>query len=133
MVKLALYFLLEHRGEGDMFHTVLVGYKQHKVRAYIEEHLTEVIKLSELCAVANLSEVHFHRVFKETFGMTPYAYILKRRIEFACDMLKTTSFPSYRIATECGFYDISHFSKYFRRIIGQSPAEWRNGHAATMQ
>jgi len=108
-----------------MLYTAMVHYKQSKVRSYIEEHLTEPMKMGDLYEIAKMGHTYFNRLFKVTFGVTPGDYVLKRRIDFACELMRTTSFPNYRIAIECGFTDGTYFARRFRKIMGVGPMEWR--------
>ena len=52
-------------------------------------------------------------------------FIRQRRIEFACDQLLQNQLPINQIALESGFYDQSHFTNAFKRVMGITPAEYR--------
>ena len=64
-------------------------------------------------------------MFKQSFGITPLAYVAHKRIEAARAMMCTTDEPLTHIAHAHGFCDQSHFSRTFRREIGMSPQSWR--------
>ena len=103
----------------------LLAWQARKVRDYIERHFTAPIHVSDLCALIDRSEAHFSRSFKRTFGETPHAFVIRRRLELAgCIMLKTDASLS-DIAQECGFTDQAHLCKHFRQSIGLTPAAWR--------
>ena len=117
-----------------MFHqTTMAPRRERRIKEYIELNIAESERLKKLYKVIGLSDAHFRRQFKASFGETSSVYIMRRRAEIACELMKTTSFPSYRIAIECGFYDGVHFAKYFRRIMGVNPSTWRKEHATSMQ
>ena len=96
-----------------------------RVRAYVEDHLAENIRLEALAQVAGLSRCHFVRAFKQSVGITPHAYLMQRRLERAEKLLLETDHPLCRVALDSGFSDQSHFSSYFRRNFGMSPRSFR--------
>lgn len=92
---------------------------------YIDCHLESQLTTVELASVAQLSMFHFCRAFRESFGQPPHAYVMRRRIERAQGLMLRTAMPLAQIAIECGMADQAHLNKSFRRIVGQSPGEWR--------
>jgi len=103
----------------------LTRWQMRRLDDYIGRHLDIQIRTSALAGQIGLSVSHFAHVFKETFGITPLAYVTRRRIESALDMMIRTNDPLTRIAHIHGFCDQSHFSRTFRREIGISPQAWR--------
>jgi AraC family transcriptional regulator len=103
----------------------LILWQVRKVRDYIDSHITGRILVSDLCALVQLSEAHFSRCFKRTFGESPHAFVLRRRLEFAAQYLLQTDVPLCDIALRCGFADQAHFSKQFRQANGLNPSVWR--------
>ena len=96
-----------------------------RVREYIEAHLGLRMQLTELAAVAGLSIHHFAREFKHSTGVTPHAYLTRRRIERAREMLARTQSPLSEIALATGFSDQSHLTRHFRQFFGTTPGEFR--------
>ncbi len=96
-----------------------------RVREYVDVHLGESMDLAELAAVAGLSVFHFARQFKQTAGVTPHSYLIKRRIERAQDMLARTDLALSEIALAAGFSDQSHLARHFRQMLGTTPREFR--------
>ncbi len=96
-----------------------------RVREYVDAHLGESMDLAELAAVAGLSVFHFARQFKQSAGVTPHSYLVKRRIERAQDMLARTDLALSEIALAAGFSDQSHLARHFRQILGKTPREFR--------
>jgi AraC-like DNA-binding protein len=113
------------RDKGSADQGGLAPWQVRRVKAFIDANLADRIALKDLGAVARLSISHFSRAFKRSFGMAPYAYVLRRRIEYAQRLMLTTDSPLCQIALECGLSDQSHFSRLFQRTIGASPNEWR--------
>ena len=79
----------------------------------------------ELAEAAGLSVSQFERTFKRLFHLTPRQYVQRVRINAACEALLNTDDPIAEIAVASGFYDQSHFTKTFRRLMGTPPATYR--------
>lgn len=92
---------------------------------FIHQEKDEKLVLAELAALCNCSQGHMLRSFKKYMGCTITDYILNMRIEKAKQKLISTSNPISSIALECGFYDVSHFSRVFKSVIGTSPSALR--------
>lgn len=96
-----------------------------QVIAFIDENYLNEITAADLAAVAGLSTPHFNRLFRQLLRLSPMEYILSRRIQEAQRLLTTTDHAVGRIATDTGFYDQSHFTKRFRRVVGITPLQYR--------
>ncbi|WP_250125776.1 AraC family transcriptional regulator [Chroococcidiopsis sp. CCMEE 29] len=70
---------------------------------YINAHLAEDIKLSDLAQLVGISQFHFSRLFKQSIGVPPHQYVLQHRLEQAKQLLKETELPVMEIALLCGF------------------------------
>jgi AraC family transcriptional regulator len=106
----------------------LLAWQVRKVRDYIDSHITGPVLVTDLCAVIQRSEAHFSRYFKRTFGESPHAFLVRRRVELAAQYMLTTDAPLSDIALRCGFSDQAHLCKQFRQAAGQTPAVWRRAH-----
>lgn len=95
--------------------------------AQIEKGARGELRLSELAESAGLSPFHFLRLFKRETGVTPYRFLVQTRIRRAVDLLRDTSRPVTEIAFDVGFTDLSNFINAFRREIGVSPRQYRQG------
>jgi AraC family transcriptional regulator len=109
----------------------LFAWQARRVREYIDEHLAARIQISDLSGVAQRSKAHFARSFKQTFGQTPHAYLVRRRVEFASNLMRISEDSLSTIALACGFTDQAHLCRQFRRCVGQSPAAWRRERCET--
>ena len=107
----------------------LLAWQARKVREYIDSHLTAgPILVTDLCALVQLSEAHFSRSFRRTFGASPRAFVVRRRVELAAQYMLTTDGALSEIALRCGFTDQAHLCKHFRQATGETPAAWRRAH-----
>ena len=79
----------------------------------------------KLAAIACVSEAHFIRTFKATFGETPHRYLQRRRVERAMYLLRATDRSVTDICMEVGFSSLGTFSRTFRDIVGETPSEFR--------
>ena len=78
---------------------------------------------------AGVSYPHFRRIFKTLTGQPPAQFVLQKRLEKASGLLRTGNKNASEIANDCGFYDIYHFSKMFKKYYAVSPAKYRKNHA----
>jgi AraC family transcriptional regulator len=106
----------------------LRAWQARKVRAYIDSHITAPVLVADLCALVQLSEAHFSRAFRRTFGKSPHAFVIRRRVELAAQYMLQTEAPLSDIALQCGFTDQPHLCKHFRQATGYTPAAWRRTH-----
>lgn len=81
--------------------------------------------LPEIAATCQLSVTHFVRAFRQSTGISPHQWLLKRRVEKAMLLLSYTSQPIAQIALLCGFSSQSHLTRAFTTQIGVPPAQWR--------
>lgn len=93
---------------------------------YIDAYLSQNITLPELANLFQFSVLHFKRLFRTTYGIAPYRYVLHQRVERAKELLHHGSQKSlHDIAGMCGFANQSHFSRHFKEIVGVSPGHFR--------
>ncbi|WP_227793469.1 helix-turn-helix domain-containing protein [Paenibacillus guangzhouensis] len=98
------------------------------MHSYLSFHLGETLSIGDMARRASLSPSRFSAVFKEQFGMAPHQYLLNMRVEHAKELLEVTTLSQEEIASYCGFANIHHFSKVFRKRTGRSPGGWRQKH-----
>ena len=107
----------------------LAPWQIRRVSSYVDSHLNTPIRNRELAAIVRLSEFHFNVAFRRSFGDSPHAFIVRRRMERAQGLMLSTQMSLSAIAVECGLADQPHFSRLFRRFAGESPAAWRRARA----
>lgn len=95
------------------------------VMQYIDDHLCSDLNLEELADAAHMSRSHFSALFKQLNGLSPWEYIVSRRISRAANLLRSTSLPITRIAVDCGFNTTANFNYAFRRQTNQTPTQYR--------
>jgi len=95
-----------------------------RAREYIDAHCTDTIRVDQLCKQAGLSKYYFLRLFLTSFGVTPHAYHLQRRVILAKKLI-AEGLALSAVAATCGFADQSHFTFHFRRCTGVTPACFR--------
>lgn len=100
-------------------------YRMAHVVRYIRRHLDRPLPVEQLAAEACMSASHFHRCFKDTFGLTPNAFVLRERIKRATWLLRSTQLSVSQVALECGFRQLSYFTRCFRKATGQPPSRFR--------
>ena len=103
----------------------LPAWQARRVSAHVEGNIAARIHIKQLARLVGLSASHFCRAFKCSFGASPRDYVLRRRIEVAQALMLTTPAPLSAIAVSCGMCDQQHFTRSFRRIVGESPSMWR--------
>jgi AraC family transcriptional regulator len=108
----------------------LARWQIDRVQTFIEEHLTDSIRVSDLSTLARSSPSYFSCAFKKTFGSSPHAYVMSRRIRMAVGLMLSSDAPLSQIAINCGFADQAHFSRQFRRAMGYTPGTWRRAQAS---
>ncbi len=101
------------------------------ITSFLTFNLTEPLSVEEMARRASLSPSRFSAVFRQTFGMPPHQYLMRLRLQHSEELLRTTSLTLQDIAVYCGFADVHHFSKAFKRVRGLAPGafreQWRKG------
>lgn len=95
------------------------------VVGFVRTHLDSTIRVADLTTVAECSEAQLERRMKKVFGVTATQYILRVRVEAAASMLRDSDEAIALIATACGFYDQSDFTRRFARLTNETPAQFR--------
>ena len=103
----------------------LSAFDLKRALAMIESSSDDIPTLADMAKEVGVSRFHFGRAFKQSTGMTPHAFIAKRRLERSAEMLRSTNKSATTIAMECGFGSSSHFTIAFKRAFGVSPTGFR--------
>jgi len=99
-----------------------------RARDAMDRAYAEPLNVRAVAAVAHISEAHFIRSFRATFGETPHRYLQRRRVERSMFLLRETERSVTDICLDVGFSSLGTFSRTFREIIGKTPSEYRMGH-----
>lgn len=94
-------------------------------RYYIDCHITENIKLSDVANMSHISMEHAVRTFKKKYGITPHQYIIDSKMKIAQSMLRTTNHSVAQIALMLSFSDPHNFSAIFAKHTGVRPSVFR--------
>ena len=100
------------------------NFKLERAAEYIRDNCTHLLKLEDICAAAQLSPSYLIRAFKQHFGMTPHAFLVNRRIQFAQDQLRSGKLIA-DVALEAGFADQAHFQRAFKQHLAATPGQYR--------
>ena len=95
------------------------------VKELIHSHLQEPLTLSALAKHVGMHPVYLAQAFRKVCGCTVGEYVRERRIEFACRELTNLNNTISEIAAAAGFFDQSHFTRTFKRLLGVTPGEFR--------
>ena len=93
--------------------------------SHLERNIQNAVNLEELANIAHMSRRSFLRIFQSATGTSPLAWLIERRIERACGMLRHSDKRVTEIAFEVGFNDSNYFTRQFRKTTGLSPREYR--------
>ncbi len=98
-----------------------------QLRQLLDENVVHAVSLSEAASVLERSKAHLIRSFSATFGVSPHAYVVGRRIESARPMLLAGR-PVAEVAAVTGFCDQAHFTRHFKRYTSVTPGLYATSH-----
>jgi AraC-like DNA-binding protein len=103
-----------------------------RARDAMDRAYAEPLNVSAVATFANLSEAHFSRSFRATFGETPHRYLQRRRVERSMFLLRETDRSVTDICFDVGFTSLGTFSRTFHDIVGETPSDYRAAHGPVM-
>lgn len=95
------------------------------IRTFMEENYNQKISIQELADMAGYSYHHFRHLFKKNLGISPFRFLLNKRLEKARNLLRHTELPITSIAMECGFSNNAQFCMIFKREFNETPRSFR--------
>ncbi len=101
-------------------------YVEHAME-FIEHNYANNIKVNDIASYVCINRSHLTKIFKAVLNMSPQQYIINYRLDKACTLLKTTSYPISTIASMVGYEDPLTFSKIFKAFRNESPKSYRSG------
>src|SRR5919201_3620796 len=96
-----------------------------RARDAMDRTYAQPLDVPALARIAFVSEAHFIRTFKDTFGETPHRYLQRRRVERSLFLLRETERSITDICLDVGFGSLGTFSRTFREIMGEAPSDYR--------
>jgi AraC family transcriptional regulator len=104
----------------------LAPYQLNQVKEFIQAHLNEDVRLTDLAGTVSMSRYYFIKLFKQSTGLTPYQYLIQKRIQRAKERLRQhRGIAIAEIALQYGFANQSHFTRLFRQMVGTTPRNYR--------
>ena len=116
-----IFLKFRAHAKGDWCH---VGIAE-RMREFLETKTASRFRIEELCEHVHRSESQTIRIFKEAYGVTPYSYLLKKKLDLAEQLLRDTNLSIRAIADELSFADEYYFSNVFKKRMGLSPSAYR--------
>jgi transcriptional regulator GlxA family with amidase domain len=100
-----------------------------RARDAMDRAYAQPLDVAALARLVHVSEAHFIRTFRATFGETPHRYLQRRRVERAMFLLRATELSVTEICLDVGFVSLGTFSRTFSEIVGEAPSVYRRGGA----
>jgi len=96
-----------------------------RARDVMDRSYASPLDVPTLARIAYVSEAHFIRTFRATFGETPNRYLQRRRVERAMFLLRSTQRSVTDICMDVGFSSLGTFSRVFKDVVGEPPSSYR--------
>jgi YesN/AraC family two-component response regulator len=96
-----------------------------RAKEFIKTHQTDDISLGDVANSVNTSTFYFCKMFKKSTGLNFTDYLSRVRVEKAKNLLLNPNLRISEIAYEVGFQSLTHFNRVFRKLVGQSPTQYR--------
>jgi AraC-like DNA-binding protein len=100
-----------------------------RARDHADRNYRDPLDLDALASIAGISRFHFQRSFKAAYGVSPAAYLSRRRIERAQDLLRATNLTVTEICYAVGFSSLGSFSSRFTELVGETPSAYQQRYA----
>lgn len=94
---------------------------------YMYQHLRENLTLEEISEEVQLSKSYLNAVFKAQTGKSPVEFFIHLKMQEACKLLKSTDYYIYEVSSGLGYTDQYYFSRIFKKVVGVSPRDYKNG------
>lgn len=102
-----------------------------RARDAMDRSYAQPLDIAALARIAIVSEAHFIRTFRATFGETPHRYLQRRRVERAMFLLRESDRSVTDVCFSVGFNSLGTFSRTFKDVVGRSPSDYRRGATPT--
>lgn len=94
------------------------------LQAIHTDFLTKDLSVNDLASLCGISYSYLKKLFLKRFRLTPLQYINQIKMNYACDLLKTGQYTISQVSDQCGYRDVSFFSRQFRQYIGTPPSHY---------
>lgn len=121
---LTVHILRQYSASGRFVCDVAACLPRNKLRLacdYINENIRQDLTLTEIAEAVGMSTYHFARLFKQSIGVTPHQYVIQCRVARAKHLLLQGELNIAEVAKSVGFFDQSHLTKHFKRLVGVTP------------
>ena len=116
-------YLASSRYASTRFETT--NSRVNRIHEYLMKNYQQEINLEEIAGLVHMAPASVCRFFKSSTGMTIFEYLNKIKIDYSCRLLLNTDLNVVNISYDCGFNNLSHFNKQFRKFIRQTPSQYR--------
>jgi AraC-like DNA-binding protein len=96
-----------------------------RAKDLVDTRYAEPLSVAQMADAAGLSRAHFSRAFRASFGESPHAYLLTRRLERAASLLRNTDYSVADICMNVGLTSVGSFTTSFTRMFGRTPVAYR--------
>lgn len=110
------------RDEDEDVRTALI---RSEISSFIEQHYREDISMQDAAAALRYSDAYFCKLFKQCFKVNFSAYLNEFRVEKARQLIRDSRLSLKDVGTAVGYADANYFTRVFKRLIGQTPSEYR--------
>lgn len=129
LVASLVNWLLTYKSEGTKARGAAISRRAFtRLTVFVDERLAEPLSIEDMATQVGLSPRHFSRSVKSITGLSPYQWLLSRRIERAADLLRRKQIDFAEVALVCGFADQSQMCKLFKRSHGTTPGVFHRLH-----
>ena len=97
----------------------------HRIHEFLMKNYQNEIDLEEVADIVHMAPASVCRFFKSSTGLTVFEYLNKIKIDYSCQLLLNTDQNIVNISYDCGFNNLSHFNKQFRKFMGKTPTQFR--------
>lgn len=119
----------DERSEEIAFSRAFTAQHYKRVLDFVAANFGKPVQIEDMAREAGLSASHFSRLFKKVIGDSPYQFLMRYRVERACEMLAGSTRSLIDIALACGFSDQPHLTRIFKQVRGETPKAFRARHA----
>lgn len=121
--------LFAHRKSGEQNRAAQAV---QQIQAYIEDHLDENLSLIRLSEIIHFNSSYISRMFKQVTGVNLSEYLEERRIRKAKELLKTHDYKIAEVGAKIGYHSPHSFTRFFKKAVGLTPQEYRDGRSEHM-